>query len=340
MERLRLGKRATCGQIVVSSAVALAVLGAIAALSIDVGHLYCVRARLQNTSDAAALAAAQTLVEARYDGEEESGARSAAVSEVLTMLQQNAEGARCDVLFGAYAGGQFVVAQDGDTAATAVQVVTHRDQDAPAGPVAMFFAPLSGHKEVSVRAAAASLITPGISAIGNDLRPFTIPLDTIQDVNFGETFVFTLPHGNWTPLWEDEEFAPGTFGLLNLDGGKQSTVELVEWIENGYPGWISIDPETGCVWINGTDGVVAALQKPTEAVIGEHIFICVHDEVIGQGALSEFRIVRFAGVTILEVAFLGGGKHITMRLDRYSYVPVCETDPAIQDNLSKIQLVQ
>ena len=155
-------------------------------------------------------------------------------------------------------------------------------------------------------------------------------------MNLGETFVFYLP----VAVPDDENFSPGTFGLLNLDGDEQSTVELVEWIENGYPGWISIDPETGCVWINGTDGVVAALQKPTEAVIGEHIFICVHDEVIGQGALSEFRIVRFAGVTILEVAFLGGGKHITMRLDRYSYVPVCETDPAIQDNLSKIQLVQ
>ena len=57
MERTGLGRRATSGQILVSAVVALVVLAAIAALCIDVGHIYCVRARLQNTSDAAALAA-------------------------------------------------------------------------------------------------------------------------------------------------------------------------------------------------------------------------------------------------------------------------------------------
>ena len=322
---------ARAGQVVVVAALGIIVMASISALAIDVGHIYAMEARLQNASDAAALAAAQKLVEERYDGEQESDARSAAVSEAETMMQENADGARCEVLFGAYAEGEFV-AQDGDTAATAVRVVTHRDQDALAGQVPMFFAPLFGHEGANVRAAAVSVVTSGISAIGNGLRPFTISLGTIQDWN---------PDGTIVLSWKGKKGgADGAFGLLNLEGTAPSTNNLADWILNGYDDQVAIDLEVGHVWVDGEAGVRAALQNDVETIIGEHMIVAVHDEVTGQGNNTSFRIVRFVGITILGINLTGSNKQVTLRLDRTSYVPVSETDPSIQDNLGKIQLVQ
>jgi len=327
------------GQVLVVASFALLALGIVAALALDVGYICASRARLQNASDAAALAAAQKLVEVRRGGTGESTARQQATAEAVGITSSNWTAARCEVAFGTYADGQFTP-QDEATPASAVQVRAYRDEGSPGGTLGLFFAPLMGMSSVHLRTEAVSDITEGIKSIRDDLRPFTIPESVLEGVEQGETFVFTLPHAGWRELYPGEDYAPGNFGLLNLDGGAQGTTELVDWIENGYPGEVSIDPAVGYIWIGGTNGVVASVEDDIESCIGKLIFICVHDQCTGQGSNANFRIVWFAAVTILEVQFTGTPKYVTLRYERLSYVPRCETGGSGEGNLCKIQLVK
>ena len=327
------------GQILIVASCALLVLGIVAALALDVGYVCAAQARLQNASDAAVLAAAQKLIEARRQGTAESAARQLAATEAAGIVALNWNAARCEVAFGNYSDGQFVP-QNADTQASAVQAKAYRDEVSPGGALGLFFAPLMGLSTVSLNARAVSDITEGISSISSDLRPFTIPESVLEGVEQGQTFVFTLPHAAWRKLYTDEEYAPGNFGLLNLDGGPQGTPELVQWIDNGYPGEISIDPAVGYVWIGGTNGVVASTQDDIRRCIGKLIFICVHDQCAGEGANAQFRIVWFAAVTILDVQFTGTPKYVTLRYERLSYVPWSETGGSGAGNLCKVQLVK
>jgi len=327
------------GQVLVVAAVALMVLGLIAALAVDVGRAYAARARLQNAADAAALAAAQKLLEARLDGStDEATARQAALLEACSIAARNWAEARAEVAFGSYENDQFWP-QSTATPAMAVQVRAFRDGASPGGEVRLFFAPLAGHNTVSVSASAVSEIVVGVKTIRSDLRPFTIPASVLEGVSPGDICTFILPHGPWQELWEDDQFSPGGFGLVNLDGGALSTAELLDYVYNGYPGEITIDPDVGYVWLDGNCGVRASLEDALASLIGREVFVCVHDQSAGEGANAQFHVINFACVTILEVQFTGSDKHITVRFNNFAYVPNCEGGGPEGTNLCKIQLV-
>jgi len=326
------------GQVLVVSIVALLVMAVVAALAVDVGRLCAVRARLQSAADAAALAAAQRLLEARFDGSDEATARAAAAAEAERIVGLNAEGARAEVAFGDYEEGQFVP-RSAEAAAMAVHVVVGRDADAPAGPLRLLFGGLVGRETQAMRVEAISRAATGVGTIRGGLRPFAIPASVLEGVELGETFVFQLPHGPWQELWDGDELSPGNFGLLNLGGGALSTSELACYILHGYPGELSIDPQTGCVWIEGQCGVRASVQGEVESLVGEPVLVCVYDQVEGQGANARFRVVWFASVTILEVQLSGTDKYIRMQLDRLTPVPDCELGGP-PSNVCKVQLVE
>jgi Flp pilus assembly protein TadG len=328
------------GEALVISIAAVVVLVGFAALTIDVGHLILRQAALQNAADAAAKAATFKLLEGRGSGMSESDARAAATAEAQNFVTLNAPAARCEVAFGSYENGVFT-ARDASVEAMAVRVTACRDSAAAGGPVTMMFASLMGVGAVSVDAAAVCKMVKGIYAIGSDLRPFGIPVSAITGIIPGDIFVFNLPQKPWEPLWEGEELSPGNFGWLNLNGGAQSTQELVEWVQNGYPELFVIDPQVGYRWIDGTCGVRASLQNDLQSVIGRDLFVCVYDQIEGNGANANFRVVRFACVTILEVRLSGNDKYIKCRYNRLSYVPVCligKNRP--EDNICKVLLVE
>jgi len=327
------------GQMLVTAVVALAVLSIIAALTIDVGHMFAERALLQNAADAGALAAGEKLLEERYDEATEETARSNSAVEGAIIVGLNTSAPSCEVRFGSYDDGVFT--EEGvETEATAVEVAAYRDDTAPGGPLSLFFSSVMGLDSVEVGSSAVCDMFDNIYAIGNDLRPFGVPSGAIAGVQPGETFVFNIAQGEWQ-IEGEEEVSPGNFGWLDLDGGANSNTELADWVQNGYPELFVIDPEVGYIWLEGTPGLRASLQDELESVVGRKLFMCVYDTIEGEGANTTFRVVTFACVTITEVELTGNDKHITCRLERLSNVPVCLVgfgEPT--NNLCGISLVQ
>jgi hypothetical protein len=334
MARHTRSRNARGGQTIVIAAVAIALLGLVAALTIDTGQLMFARSRLQNTADASALAAAYELTKQRNDGATESAARAAAAREAAALALQNWNAARLEVRFGKYVDGHFTPMDESYTA-SAIQVTALRDREAPGGPLETVFARMMGIEHVNVTTRAVSQLARGITAIRGDLRPFAVHKDDLRPA--GQRF--RIPLGNWVQ-GDGDQIAPGNFGLLNLDGGASGTNELVPWILHGYDGEVSIDPTVGFTWINGTTGVRKSITDEIATLFDRMVFVCVYDTVTGTGSNANFRIVWFAGGIIRNLKFAGNNSYIELEMVRLAYVPRCELGNMPDTNLVKIQLVE
>ena len=228
------------------------------------------------------------------------------------------------MLFGTYADGQFVP-QDLATEATAIQVTTIRDGTAPGGLLALFFAPVMGLDSVEVHTPAISQIAFGIRTLRSGLGPFAVWEDDV------------VAPGEQMKIYWPDLIEPGCFGLLNLDAGSLGTVELVDWILNGYDGEIDIDPEEGLL-ITGTTGWRAALKSAIEERIGDTIFICVYDDVWGEGSNATFHITRFLPIRLDLAQLTGKDRFIMGTVQELVTVPDGETG-GTGDDLAKVQLV-
>jgi len=357
-ETLRRATEHRSGQIVILGAFALVILGLVAALAIDIGHVLCVRAMLQNGADAASLAAAHKLVERLNAGDSEQDARAAAAVEGATIAGMNCSEARCVVSFGEYESGVFTPL-DSSSEATAIQIQVFRDADAPDGAVKTTFASLAGLTEIEVRAPAVSQLGRGISGIraGSDLRPFAVHEDDVAGWVAGEPIQIDLPSGHGggdgsgappggPQAGQEEMITPGNWGWLNMDGGSQGVPELSDWILNGYDGDISLD-QTGddgkaCTWIDGSCGVKHALQSDFEQILGQPILLCIYDEVVGQGANTDFRIVGFVAINFTGIDFHGNEGTIEGEMMKVTNVPYIERGPGMSphSNLCRVQLVK
>ncbi len=296
----RRGTDSRRGQVTVLAAVTLAVLMAVAALTVDVGLVSVHRARLQNAADAAALAATQVLMSERSAGLAEPSAREAAATEAIRLADANSPDAGVEVEFGTYdETGGFATA-DSTTPATAVRVTVSRNQAAPGGALALFFGPSLNLATVDSAGRATCQVRDRIAGVLSDLRPFAVPEGSIPAP--GQDMQFYPADGDEYDGIADSQMAPGCWGLLNLDGGSQGTTELEEWIRYGYNGAIRKDPEVDYVTIDGTSGFRAAIETPMQEKIGESMTLLVYDQVSGAGgATTDFRCVSFLRVTIKEV---------------------------------------
>jgi len=68
------------------------------------------------------------------------------------------------------------------------------------------------------------------------------------------------------------------------------------------------------------------------------VFVCVYDEVTGQGSNANFRIVQFLALTITQVKLTGGSKYVKARVERLVSIPNCETGGSSDSNVVKVHL--
>ena len=329
MRQMQIGWRshdARSGQMFVIAAIALVVMMVLAALVIDVGYLLCTEARLQNAADAGAVAAGLELAARRNDGATESGARSAAETEAQDIASANSEASRCEVLFGTFEDDQFTEEGVG-TDAEAVQVTVCRDESAPGGPLSLFFASVVGIDSVDVSSEAVCQLAEDIRSVRNSgMIPFSVHSDEVGEP--GETIT----------LYDNTKQAPGNFGILAFGGGSMD--DLWDWILNGYPGEVDIDPDAGYAEIQGTPGLRTPLDGAVQQRIGDTVIVCVHNQVDGQGSNTTFRVIGFLAVTITECQMTGEDKHIRGIVSEMFSVPFAETGGSADGNLCKVQLVQ
>ena len=219
-----LGKSSRAGQIIIFFAGSIIALFCVLALALDVGHLAASKAKLQNSADAAALAALLELWQERALPRGEGEARVAAAAEAGRLVEFNDAGAGAQITFGTWDGSSFS-AVGPDMAANAVKVQSYRNGEAPGGPVQTFFARIAGVDEVNQTAWAIARFQH------KKLVPFSIYEEDI------------VPPGDSLELYNNTEETPGVFGLLDFafDLGHRCPVRKRLWnlgqvVDNIEPG--------------------------------------------------------------------------------------------------------
>jgi hypothetical protein len=308
------------------------------------------RARLQNAADAAVLAAAQVLLRDQCARVEESASRSSALTEAKSLKDANYPGAGLAVEFGYLDEQGGFVPSEAPTPARAVRAKAYRNAQAPEGRLELFFASLWGKHECDVMATATAEIGININAVNEAMTPFGVPYKYIteyglepydpNDPDNNNSMVFYPCDGEVYDDIADTVTVPGCFGLLNLDGGDLSTSEIIEWITNGYPGEVELDPETGTTWIQGTSGFRAAMQKTMRDKIGETVIVMIYDEAINQGANALFEVIGFMAGQVTGCRLTGQDPYIEFTITEISLHQGISTGSSVPSpNIRKAQLV-
>ncbi|GMV98290.1 MAG: VWA domain-containing protein [Phycisphaerae bacterium] len=224
---VRFGAFRRRGAVIVQTALGLTVIMGFAALSVDVGSIYRVRAELQRTADAAALAAVAEL--GNYASGDPMGQAKTVAAEYAAankVLGEAVQLAPEDVTFGrAYISDQTgkYVFEATEENPNAIRVKVRRTTGSPNGGVPLFFGTIFGKSSVDVSATATAVLTP---------RDIVFVLDLSASHNDDSSLVhYRLTDVNlrpvWAHLWDttlapqpyvDGQAAGPSFGNMNAWG--------------------------------------------------------------------------------------------------------------------------
>jgi Flp pilus assembly protein TadG len=286
----------------------LLALFAVAAFSIDIGHILLVRDELQNAADAAALAGANSLLPGNPNPNW-SVAQANAASAVSLNSSDGVKLTTASVqsgfwnLTGSPAGMQASTISPGTYDNPAVQVTVSRAAGLNGGPVSFFFAPFFGVNNGPVTATAVAVVSaPGSIAPGG-LFPVAIGQCIYNqywnsqagspaiDPSTGKPYVVQIGNGakskgceegQWTSFQTDRNDVPTVRGLM----------------QNGNPTALSIGDS---IWIQS--GVKTTLYNS----VPSNTIVVV--PVVAQLASSNAPIVGFAAFYI-DFPVGGSGKYI------------------------------
>ena len=321
------------GVILTLVGISLFALVSLFALSVDLGHIFVTKAELQNTADSAALAAVieirNGIPEARRKAVDFGEAHAVAASQII--IDPN------DVVFGHYDLNteEFFAAQ---LPTNSVQVVARRTQDAPSGPLELFFARLFGDDTSNVRAISRAVLDPRVVGVRgkNRLIPYTV-IDFVVDQDLDGKYDL----GSVINIHPRKD-APGNFGFLDLDRGSNDVPELREYIENGYDKDFIIPPG-GSVEVSGSTGIDGnSLLSSFNVIEGEEVFLPVHNWVINEGDNAIFNVISLLAVKVKNVKLTGSINSRYIRVELIDFASsVLAVDPSASENnsVSKPRLV-
>lgn len=163
-----------------------------------------------------------------------------------------------------------------------VKICACRDTASPGGPTETFFGSIFGLDYVEQRAVATA----------HYRHPGLVPLTVLEDD--------VAPTGQQFVLYNETETVPGNCGLLDFNGGQNSSTETVDWLQNGYDGSFDIDQETGYITSEGSPGLKSVAKKPINYHIKEQdtVTACIYSSVTDQGATAYYTVVGFVAVRL------------------------------------------
>jgi Flp pilus assembly protein TadG len=316
------------GAILVMAAGAMVLFLGIAALTVDVAHIYVTRSELQNAADSAALAAGGLLYPTLDDGSPNwSAAASKAQAAISLNKANNATLTDCTVdtgyfdLSGQVSGIQSpaTVTTPGPDEIAAVKVTVSKSVGNNGGPLNLFFGFILGVTSIDVSASAIA-VTGSPNSVGeNTLFPLAMPLNLYSqywdsvagkpliDPETGLPYVFQIgidgTNGQWTSFETDSNSVPAVQDL----------------IENGNPTGLAIGDS---VWI--VPGVKTSIYDSVPSDIDVTVAIVsdttTHSEqtITGFGALhiyfaeganGKYIQASFLDNTQVKTAEPGGGAY-------------------------------
>ena len=189
-----------------------------------------------------------------------------------------------------------------------------------------FFGGILGHNGIVVVQQAQAVVAPAKTVVG--LRPFGVCTGGAQSIIANPTINHTVDLNN-TDLGCGG--ASGNWGLLDFNGGANSTGEFADWIVNGYNGPITSAPP---VLIPGNPGAPGpgALETEMSSILDEEITIPVYDLLSGSGNNAQFRVVGFLSAKICAWKFNNKGAPALLGVGA-CFVSAAVPDPVPQNYL-------
>lgn len=275
------------GATAVLAAILAVLLFSVLGIVTDFGLAYSNVRNLQNGADAAALAVARKVALEGLD--------TANCATLASTYNTSAMRTEADKHFTANkqtAGAQlssgaagFRIACESVGGVDRVVVTVAGSQRSP-----KIFGGLMSSAQLDVARTAKAIVGPASAVIG--LRPFAICESFANQMMNQPGISVVVPLTNATTACGS---APGNFGMLDFNGGSNPTSEMQEWILNGYNDPVNVSPP---VLVAGDPGFnVNAAVTETDAMMAlDEIALPVFDQVTGNGANSQFRIVGFVTV--------------------------------------------
>jgi hypothetical protein len=314
---------------------------ACATFAIDLGYLALARSQTQNAADVAAMAAAWELLDEQRLGNAAaqqklaSQGRDVAVGYAARnnvcgsppLLDRNASNdPQGDLVFGRFDGSSqlstFGTLRDQNAVFVRICRTSRMN-----GPVSLFFAKYLGIGSAEVTAEAVATFGDGVSGFRTNSRnkttslaPFGVQIDAWRDLMKG-----AIVADNWTVDPKTNQvtaggdgiselvFYPvttgsaGNFGTLRVGDFTNSTVKLNRQVAQGvseadlafHGGEITVGP------LPGDPGISAAIKDGLSQAVGKPRSIALYDTVGSVGAVSQYNIVGFAGVRVVEFRLVG-----------------------------------
>ncbi len=263
------------------------VLFSFVAFVTDFGMAYSHQRALQNGVDAAALAAAQEVLEnsAGDDTCEEMIVGAPNAEPIAqTIFEQN-------TVAPADSTGQVALTCNDSVLAGQVVVSASGEQASPA-----IFGGIMGFGDIDLTTSAKAVVGPAASVVG--VRPFAI-CEAVAD------FRRTAPDTVVTLDFSNADLgcgtASGNFGTLDMtnSGGTPGTAEVRGWITDGFGQAL---PATSPLTLEGRTGTPSvSYQDAFAAILDDKIVLPVYDVRTGPGSNAIYRISGFVGVKVCAV---------------------------------------
>lgn len=273
------------GAVSVMAAVAMVPLFIMCAVVADVARVWAHRTTLQNGVEAAAVAAAQDWM----------SGKTQCLQSDLTLV--SSDGA---------SPSQVKCSVTGSSTQGVVTVSANEQVD-------LLFASLIGRSTAGVDASTGVRVGPSSWVSG--LRPFALcdqnpSVKAWVDSNFTLTSSVTVTFSSSGTTCGGA--VPGNWGVLDFNGGSNSTSETEKWIADGYEPDIAV----GDV-IPGNPGAPASSLK-TNGMVGQHIIVPLFSSATMQGNQAYFTISGFAEMYVEKITLTGSSSNrsITFRFER------------------------
>lgn len=338
------------GSILVLATFCIMAVLAFTAFSVDVGIITLTRTGLQNASDAAALGGALEMYDGLMGGVPPAQVQSLAGTAAASVAAGNPHFGEAatfisptsDLQFGRRTYNSVTGTWDiawGVSPFNAVSVVARRDGTSGSqSRLPLFFARAIGQQDaelqttstaaliqaVGVRVDPSSTLTSGILPIaydepswnallagtGSDTFSYSAQNGTVSCGSDGIKEIDLYPYGN-------QALTPGNRGTVKIGVTNNSTAELQRQILHGlsasdlasFPN-STLRVDQGSLTLPANPGLSAAIKSSLEAIIGQPRAIPIFRSVSGNGNNTNYEIVKFVGIRILDVRLTGGNKRV------------------------------
>lgn len=313
------------------------------AFSIDTGFLAGARAEMRRSADAASMAGSWEMYNQLKLGASRSAAelqtRQVAAEYATANLVINqslamdagplSQEIRTGYLANLDTGTE--ISSNPDLPFMAVQVSISKSPERN-GQVPFYFGKIFGRTGQTMQSTATSVLAQSIkgftlstgSSQTLQLLPFALDLETWNQINdrcasdnycYDEATQRIVAGRDGQPevnLYPQGTGSPGNRGTVDIGGANNSTADIARQIVNGVSeadlnelGKPLVLDESGELTLGGDTGISAGVKDELASIIGQTRVIPIFASVTGNGNNAVYKIVKWAGVRILDVRLTG-----------------------------------